>query len=370
MMLLNRLFVGSIATSNMFMNISALIAIIVLASIKSGSALSQSICSAGSAKLRKLCLNNYNESGDVKAKANALPGVHDALSAKIYAEAGAKVLFVSGFGITATRLGLPDAGILTLSELEDATQSISNAFSDQPLLERPALIVDGDTGYGGPANIRRTVRSLARSGAAAITIEDQIFPNRKCTYAVGEQIRILNRNDSLERIEVALKARDEAKELDGNDVMIVARTDCRAALGLEEALERCEMYEELGADMVYAENLQSPLEYEELRKRLSVPTILAQLQTTPEQNNLLSLDDIGVLGYDFALFGVSGLQAIISALQSNAQHVLQTGYYDNKLNHEHSEKSSLASFQEVKRVVGFDDLEAFEKLCTESTSRK
>ena len=170
------------------------------------------------------------------------PGVHDALSTKIFAEAGAQVLFLSGFGVSACR-GEPDAGIITRVEMEETARQCVRAAGDVP------VIVDGDTGFGGASNLRRTVRGFAEAGAAAISIEDQAFPKR-CTFAAGTGVRVVDRDAAVARVRAALRARDEAKDA-GNDVLVIARTDCRAALGLDEAIARCAAFEALGADIVY-----------------------------------------------------------------------------------------------------------------------
>jgi len=289
----------------------------------------------------------------------ALPGVHDALSAKIFANAGAKALFLSGFGVSACRLGEPDAGVLTLSEMEDAARSVVSAAGGAS--GGIPVIVDGDTGYGGAANIRRSVRGLAAAGAAAVTIEDQRFPKR-CTYAAGAGVRVVSIEQSLERIRAAVGARDAAMDVDGNEVLIVARTDCRAALGLEEAIERCVAYEEAGADVVYAENLQTKEEYLKIRESLRplTPMMLAQVQQAPSdsQSNLYTVEEVGNMGYSLALFGVSALQATVQALQSTAASFLSSETGGGVLGGEPAK--CLAPFSELKEVVGFPELEKLE----------
>ena len=273
-----------------------------------------------------------------------VPGVHDALSAKIFSEAGAECLFLSGFGVSAAKLGVPDAGILAYPEMEEAARACASAARGVP------LIVDGDTGYGGAANVRRTVRGFAAAGAAAVTIEDQRFPKR-CTFAAGAGVRVVDRDAATRRVRAALRARDEALDLDGNDVLVIARTDCRRALGLAEAIERCVAFEALGADVVYAEALESRREYEELRAALepATRTMLAQLQPDATSRPSLSLDEISALGFDLSLLGVTALQAVVAALRAAAEDVLEDGA-----------SPSACSFDDVKRVVGFGDLAAFE----------
>jgi len=227
------------------------------------------------------------------------------------------------------------------------------------------VIVDGDTGYGGAVNIRRTVRGLASVGAAAVTIEDQVFPKR-CTYAAGAGVRVVDRNASLARVKTAIAAREEARVVDGKDILIVARTDCRAALGMGEAMARCKLFEEAGADIVYAENLQSSEEYAELRSSLDASTtmIMAQVQLTPNvieeggaQQVLLDAEEIGKLGYRFALFGVTALQATTYALQNSARVLLDPSNGGLVKN---SSSLQLSSFSNLKQAVGFAETDEFE----------
>lgn len=291
-----------------------------------------------------------------------LPGVHDALSARIFAREQtatggetAALLFLSGFGVSASRLGVPDAGLVGYAEMEDATRNVVAACCGDRAV---VVVVDGDTGYGGgAANVRRTVRGLARAGAAAVTIEDQTVPKR-CTFSGVPDV--LCREDAVARIRTALRARDEAREVDGHDVLVVARTDCRAALGLEEVLARCRAFEALGADLVYAENLRSKEEYRTLRRHLhpDTPMILAQvdlvLQSGQQGQELYTLEEIGDMGYDLALFGVAGLQSTVAALQKTAR-----GFRNAAAPAQ--DDVELAPFSEVKRVVGFPELDEFEQ---------
>lgn len=335
--------------------------------------------SASTAKLRSLLAEHPTPTAS-QEPAIIVPGVHDALSARIFAShEGTQCLFLSGFGVSATLLGEPDAGILALSEMEDVARRVIGTvnkvaatkakLSGADILDSAIpVIVDGDTGYGGANNIRRTIRGLAAAGAAAITIEDQMFPKR-CTIAAGAGVRVVSREQSIERIKCALAARDEAREVDGNDVLIVARTDCRAALGFEEAIARCKAFEAQGADIVYAENLQNQFEYEHLRASLKevTPMMLAQVQQGPigsefdNSPSLFTAQDIGNMGYSLALFGVTGLQSYVQSVQNTANGMLMSGGVglgggvlgedDSKL---------LCSFPMLKSAVGFDDVDEFE----------
>ena len=314
-----------------------------------------------------------------------LAGVHDALSAKIFAQNGAPALFLSGFGVSASLLGLPDAGMTNLVEMEMMARNVCNAAGIIVDGRRcpPPVFVDGDTGYGGASNMIRTISSLASAGAAAITIEDQQFP-KKCTIAAGSKIRIVERDESIQRVRGALGARDLYNERtnspslgkSGAGPWIVARTDCRLAYGFDEVVERCLRFEELGAEVIYAENLQSRKEYEMLRERLDHKTVtmIAQVQEkmgTQQDGDkpLLTVKEIGELGYDLALFGVTPLQCVVGALESAAKDFLGKDEDDaistgtGIIGCEGSETSSrisMADFSTVKRVVGFDELEDFE----------
>jgi len=312
--------------------------------------------------LRDLCMENTNQ-----MPALVLPGVYDSLSAKIFVDCGADALFLSGFGVSASRLGCPDVGILTQSEMEDTAKSVVEVAGSIP------VIVDGDTGYGGPLNIRRTVRGLASVGAAAVTIEDQVFPKR-CTYAAGADVRVISRETSYQRIQAAIAARDEVSNDKGKDILIIARTDCRAALGFEETIARCKLFEKAGADIVYAENLQSKEEYAQLRESLNSSTImmLAQVQLSPNNNDitttqqklLMNTKEIGKLGYRFALFGVTSLQATVQALQTSAAIMLDSSTNEegngNGLIGKNDNTALLSSFDDLKLAVGFPKNDFFE----------
>ena len=243
--------------------------------------------------------------------------------------------------------------------MEQTAQSTISASYPTPVL------IDGDTGYGGASNVRRTITNLARLGAAAVTIEDQAFPKR-CTYAAGTGVRVVSRGECEKRMVAALRARDEVWEEEGKEILVVARTDCRAAEGMEEVLERCVMFEGLGADVVYAENLQSTEEYGRLRESLAgdTPMMLAQVQiggSARSQDVLLSAEEVGELGYALALFGVTPLQATVAALKRTAEVFLDgsSGAGGGGLVHD-SSMVPLSTFSDVKDVVGFSHLDDWE----------
>jgi 2-methylisocitrate lyase-like PEP mutase family enzyme len=372
-------------------------------------------------------INSNRRKNEAREAVSAIPlaGVHDALSAKAFAQCGAPALFLSGFGVSASLLGVPgetaciescvmicyaftltissfssinlhvhslmthewplDAGITNQVEMEQITRNIYSSIRNHN--STPPLIVDGDTGYGGPSNMLRTISSLASAGAAAITIEDQQFP-KKCTIAAGDTIRIVGREEAVQRVRGALGARDCA----GAACWIVARTDCRLAFGFDEVVERCLRFEELGAEIVYAENLQNIDEYQKLRERLDpcTVTMVAQVQETKgvgqverptEGKPFLDARQIGELGYDLALFGVTPLQSVIGgesilatvsmvliyiankSTGSSLTALLSTAdqFYNNHGIISNDTNLPMSDFSTVKRVVGFDDIEEFER---------
>src|SRR5262245_54726140 len=166
-----------------------------------------------------------------------MPGVYDALSAKIAARSGFEVVFITGYSLSATLLGEPDFGMLTQSEVVGAAQRIC-AVIDAP------VIVDADTGYGNAINVIRTVEDLLRGGAAGMFLEDQVWPKR-CGHMKGKQVIALD--EQLKKLSAAIEAKSS------RDFFIVARTDARQVLGLAEAIKRGNAFKDAGADAVFIE---------------------------------------------------------------------------------------------------------------------
>src|SRR5689334_8316903 len=174
-----------------------------------------------------------------------MPGCYDALSAKLIAAARFKVTFMSGFAVSAARLGLPDTGLISFAEMLDSVRSCVSGAATIP------LIADGDTGYGNALNVQRTVLEYARAGAAAVMIEDQVSP-KKCGHTRGKQV--ISRAEARMKVRAAVDARSDA------DILILARTDARAVHGFDEALARCHDFEAEGADIIFLEAPESEAE--------------------------------------------------------------------------------------------------------------
>ena len=226
------------------------------------------------------------------------PGAYDALSARLIAQAGFSVVYMTGFGTAASVLGQPDVGLLTMSEMVNRAAALAAVAGDLP------LIADADTGYGNPINVRRTIREYEHAGVAGLHIEDQVWP-KKCGHMEGKQV--IPRDEMVQKIRAAVDARQD------RDFVIIARTDANAVYGLEDAIQRGQAYREAGADVIF---IEAPRSIEELR------TIAQAFQDVPLLFNwaesgktpALSLDEIRTLGYKLVLFPVSMLFAATRAM--------------------------------------------------------
>ena len=225
-----------------------------------------------------------------------MPGVYDALSAKIAGRAGFEVIFITGYSLSATLLGEPDFGLLTQSEVVSAAQRICSVV-DTP------VIVDADTGYGNAINVMRTVQDLIRAGAGGMFLEDQIWPKR-CGHMKGKQVI------PLEEHVKKLKAAVEAKE--DNDFYIVARTDSRQALGLDEAIKRGRAFKAAGADAVFIEAPESKLEMKEISRQVPGPLVANMLErgVTP----LMGPKELKELGFDLIVWPLAPLYSVAKSL--------------------------------------------------------
>ena len=174
------------------------------------------------------------------------PGCFDALSARVIERAGLEATFLGGFAVAATRLGLPDTGLLSYGEMVDQGQDVCTAVSIP-------VIGDADTGYGNEVNVRRTLAGFARAGFACVMIEDQCWPKR-CGHTSG--IETVDQEEAISRVRAAVEARDDL----GLDVLVLARTDAAGTEGFDEALRRAEAFAKLGADLTFIEAPKSELE--------------------------------------------------------------------------------------------------------------
>ncbi|MBU4010247.1 MAG: isocitrate lyase/PEP mutase family protein, partial [Proteobacteria bacterium] len=230
-----------------------------------------------------------------------MPCCYDGLSARLISQSGFEVTFMSGFGVSAVRLGLPDTGLISYGEMVDQAQNICNV-SDIP------VICDGDTGYGNPVNIKRTVHGYIRAGASGIMIEDQISPKR-CGHTKGKDV--VDRETAFTRIKAAVEARNEAGKND-EDIVIVARTDARATTGLDEALFRAETFRNMGADIIFIEAPRSKKEMTKIGKLGGCQMAnMVEHGVTP----VLPPKELESMGYRIAAYPLTLLSATACAMK-------------------------------------------------------
>jgi 2-methylisocitrate lyase-like PEP mutase family enzyme len=264
------------------------------------------------------------------------PGVYDMISARLADGMGFPALYMTGYGTVASLLGLPDAGLATYTEMVGRVERIAAQCATP-------LIADADTGYGGLLNVRHTVRGYEAAGAAAIQIEDQEFP-KKCGHTPGR--RVIPLEDMVRKVRVAVEARRS------DEFLIVARTDARTSLGLDEALRRGEAYQKAGADILFIESPESEEEMARIGSAFDVPVLANMVEQgrTP----LLSKARLAELGYRVAIFPGTGFLAAAAALQSVYAKLKADGS-------SHGLATPLYPFAEMNRLMGFEEVWAFEK---------
>lgn len=264
------------------------------------------------------------------------PGVYDLISARIADSFGFEALYMTGYGVSASYLGVPDAGFATYTDMENRVRTISD-------VARTPLIADGDTGYGGALNVQHTIRGYERAGAAAIQIEDQEFPKR-CGHTLGR--RVLPMEDMVLKLRVAVDTRTDP------NFLLIARTDARTTLGLDEALRRAEAYVKAGADVLFVESPESEEEMARICRQFDVPLLANMVEggRTP----VLSKARLEELGYALAIFPTS---AFLSA-GAMFQRVYGT------LKEQGSTAGSgipMEDFQAFSRLMGFERVWDFDK---------
>lgn len=265
------------------------------------------------------------------------PGVFDMISAKIADRMGFHALYMTGSGTVASHLGLPDAGIATYTDM------VSRAGRTASVTQTP-VIADADTGYGGPVNVRETVRGYEIAGVSAIQIEDQDFP-KKCGHLSGH--KLIPAEDMVTKIKVALDSRFS------DDTLIIARTDARKAIGRDEAMRRAEMYTEAGADILFYEAPADVDEMREIGQRFGSDIPLLSNMVNGGVTPVMTPDELAALGYRIAIFPSAGFLAACNALTAAYSALKETG---------DAEKGGvdLFPFGEFNDLMGFNDIVEFE----------
>ncbi|MCZ6450859.1 MAG: oxaloacetate decarboxylase [Deltaproteobacteria bacterium] len=264
------------------------------------------------------------------------PGVADALNARLVTREGFKVIYMTGSGTTASRLGMPDIGLLTMTEMVDNAGRIADA-SGLP------VIADADTGYGGPINVQRTTRSYERAGVAGIHIEDQQWPKR-CGHLQGKTL--------IPAAEMAAKVRAATDAREDKDFVVIARTDALSVEGFEQALDRGRLYEEAGADMIFIEALNTPDQLAAVPRSFRVPTLfnMASSGKTP----FLSAQEIQKLGFKVVIYPNFMLLAAVTAAQGVLRELKKTGSIAGLAN-------KITTFTELFDLVGMREVQELEQ---------
>jgi 2-methylisocitrate lyase-like PEP mutase family enzyme len=260
-----------------------------------------------------------------------MPGVWDALSAKLALDAGFEAVFVSGYSVAATQLGLPDIGYLTQTEVLDVARRVCGAVPGA------LVVVDADTGYGGALNAARTAALWEAAGAAGLFLEDQVWPKR-CGHMAGKEV--VPTEDWLAKLRGVLDGRDH--------LHVTARTDARGAVDLDEAIERGRRAADLGVDAVFVEAPEGVAELEEVAAALAgrVPTLVANMVETG-RTPLLTPDELHDLGFDLIVSPLTGLLAAVRAVQGALDTLREEG----------SLRDHLASLTTFDEMAGLLDLE-------------
>ncbi len=255
-----------------------------------------------------------------------MPGCHDAISAKLCESMGFPSAFMSGFAVSASRLGVPDTGLISYAELLNQGQNICQAVSIP-------IWGDGDTGFGNALNIKRTVQGYAQAGFACIMLEDQIAPKR-CGHTRGKSV--VEIDEAAMRIQAAVDARNE-----GADILIMARTDARATHNLEEAIKRAQLFHQIGADINFLEAPESKAEMQQYCEQVEGYKFANLIENgkTP----ILPHQELEDMGFKIAVYPLTLLNVSIRAMQQ-ALSSMQNG-----------EKIDTLDFKELTQIVGFED---------------
>jgi 2-methylisocitrate lyase-like PEP mutase family enzyme len=266
-----------------------------------------------------------------------VPGLQDMIAAVVADKVGFDIVYGSGYWLTASALGLPDAGIATYTEMVDRMRTVVRS-------SRAALIADADTGYGGLLNVHHTVRGYEQAGVTAIQIEDQEFP-KKCGHTPFK--RCIPTEDMVQKIQVACAARE-----DKQNFLVIARTDARAGDGLDAALRRLEAYARAGADVLFFEAPQSEEEMRRACEAFDLP-MMANL-SNGGKTPMLPAETLAEIGYAFAIYPALTSLAAAAAMEQALRTLKDTGRGDVP-------GQPLFDFQEFCERIGFPEVWDFER---------
>ncbi len=263
-----------------------------------------------------------------------LPGVYDALTAKIAEDVGFETAFQTGYGTSASLLGMPDFGFLNAGETLENAKRIINSVNIP-------ILVDIDTGYGNPLNVWKTVKDLERIGAKGIFLEDQVWPKR-CGHMAGKTV--IPKEEYILKLQAAIDARED------NEFIIVARTDSLAQFGIEEAIERGKEYKRIGADVIFIEAPKTIEQMELIAKEIKAPLLANMIEEGITPN--LTANQLKKMGFKMVVFPLSALYSATFAIKQTLQTLKKTGTTKEL-------KNKMITFQEFNDLV---NLSAYNKL--------
>ncbi len=274
-----------------------------------------------------------------------LPGVYDALTAVAAHRAGFQAAYISGAAVTNSQLGVPDIGLVTLSEMAAQAARICQVA---PI----PVVSDADTGFGETWNVARCVIEMERAGLAGIHLEDQVMP-KKCGHLDGKALITVD--------EMAQKIRAAADSKRSPDFLIVARTDARGVEGLELAISRAQTYVDAGADAVFPEGLSSVEEFARFREEVSVPLLanMTEFGKTP----IIPVSTFSSIGYEMVIYPVSAMRIALKAVTSFYATLIQEGTQEHLI-------PQMTTRQELYRLIEYEKYEALDEEWSERTAQR
>jgi 2,3-dimethylmalate lyase len=269
------------------------------------------------------------------------PGVFEMFSAKIADRIGFNALYMTGYGVSGSHLGLADAGLVTYRDMVERARTIAEGVS-------VPLIADADTGFGGLINVRQTVRGYEAAGVQAIQIEDQEMP-KKCGHTPNR--RVIPMAAMCRKIEVAVDARR------CSNTLLIARTDARTGLGLDEAIARGKAYARAGADIIFVEAPEAEEEFKRIGGEIDAWLVANMVPTG--KSPVIAADRLKAYGFDLAIYPAAGMAVVCAALEANYRYLKEHGSTEGSL-------VPAWTMAELHELVGFPDLWAFERRYAEA----
>ena len=262
------------------------------------------------------------------------PGASDSLTARLVEQAGFPAIYMTGFGATASRIGAPDVGLLTQTEMATQARDMVRATS-------VPIIADADTGYGGPANIERAVREYQQAGVAAIHLEDQALPKR-CGQMAG--LKLISAEEMVDRLQCALAVRGD------DDLVVIGRTDALPALGLEAAIRRARIYLEAGADVAFVDAVRQNTDARALAEAIDGPLMVSIVEGN--ETTQFTAHELKSMGFAMAVYALSALLSATRAIQETLAELRDNGTTHGRLDR-------MMTYAEYSEVV---DLDHYKKL--------